>query len=180
MKKTVQLFAFGKTQKEWNELIAEHAGRNATYLGPTPASILVNKYAEKIMTEICLLLCSAAVGETGTWGPVWKDVAEASSQQMVEENLEKFRCLIVELVVLVGAGWDFRTCNLLISKCMMLGRGPSKYVKCMLCGPGGKGVHFGAGIGHQELFVDFRIIDFSPSFGLRLSRGSGPSEDPSV
>lgn len=70
-------------------------------MGPTPCSFLVASKAETIREEITKLLGRAAVRSEEYWMPIWRQALDVNQRT-------EARQLIIETVMLVGAGWHLR------------------------------------------------------------------------
>ena len=76
-------------------------GLDATYLGPTPCSRLVEGQAELIKDEVAARLSCAALADEALWAPLWRQANTADDRAQAKQ-------LIVELTLLTAASWEFR------------------------------------------------------------------------
>jgi hypothetical protein len=92
-----------RQQKLTNSRIKEATGNgsDATYLGPTPCSLLVEGQAELIKDEIAARLSCAALADEALWAPLWRQANTADDRAQAKQ-------LIVELTLLTAASWEFR------------------------------------------------------------------------
>ena len=90
-----------KMQKEVNAKRKQAKKEEATYLGPTACSVLVEKQADKVMNEIATNLSSAALRDERRWAPLWRELQDPAQRS-------EARQLIVETTLLIAASWHFR------------------------------------------------------------------------